>query len=315
MGRLIFVEGFPGAGKSTTAQFLARQLARHGRLARWVYESEVPNPFAPTAPHGGYQSWEQFADMRVARWQAFAAAAVDHDVTVVPESALLQLPVFIMLRRDVDPSIISALVRRLLEAAAPLRPTLVYLSKRDPEAAFRAIGERRGLAWLLHHAANNSGCAFMQARGLSGFAGVFAYWRAHAELCGAIVERVDVPKLVLESDDESWADLRRRICGFADVPFEDEPRVDAAELARMAGRYGDGKREVTIELIDGRLVLRGVFWFTSALLPIKPCVFDVESLPLRVSFDEDAAGRVHAFRCSGPRMSWVGPTGDFRRIA
>jgi thymidylate kinase len=30
MGRLIFIEGFPGAGKSTTAQFLARLLARRG---------------------------------------------------------------------------------------------------------------------------------------------------------------------------------------------------------------------------------------------------------------------------------------------
>jgi thymidylate kinase len=36
MGRLILVEGFPGAGKSTTAQFLARALARRGAAARWV---------------------------------------------------------------------------------------------------------------------------------------------------------------------------------------------------------------------------------------------------------------------------------------
>jgi thymidylate kinase len=58
VSRLIFVEGFPGAGKSTTAQFLARQLARSGGRVRWVYEGEVPNPLVPTAPAGGYQSWE-----------------------------------------------------------------------------------------------------------------------------------------------------------------------------------------------------------------------------------------------------------------
>jgi len=76
-----------------------------------------------------------------------------------------------MLRRNVDPSIIAALVSRLVEAAAPLRPTLVYLARRDPGGAFRAIGERRGLAWLLQHAASN-GYAFTQARGLSGLEGL-----------------------------------------------------------------------------------------------------------------------------------------------
>lgn len=315
MGRLIFVEGFPGAGKSTTAQFLARQLARHGRLARWVFEGEVPNPFVPAPPAGGYQSWEQFVDLRVARWRAFAAAAGDQDVTVIPESALLQLPVFTMLRRNVDPSLIAALVRGLVEAAAPLRPTLVYLARKDPGAAFRAIGERRGLSWLLHHMGNSDGYTFTRARGLSGFEGLLAYWRAHAELCGTIVERLDVAKLVLEVGPDGWAERRRRICDFVGAPFANEPVPDAVDLARMAGRYGDGKREVTIEMADGRLVLRGSLSHTNALLPVRRGVFDVESLPLRVSFEIDPAGHGRAFRCSGPRIAWGGPSGVFTRIA
>jgi hypothetical protein len=315
MGRLIFVEGFPGAGKSTTAQFLARQMARHGGLARWVYEAEVPNPFVPAAPGGGYRSWEQFADMRVARWQAFAAAARDHDVTVVPDSALLQLPVFTMLRGNADPVIITALVHRLVEAAAPLRPTLVYLARRDPDAAFRAIGERRGLSWLLYHAGNSDGYAFTRTRGLSGFEGLLAYWRAHAGVCGAIVERVDIAKLVLEIDDDGWAERRRRICDFVDVPVGDGPLPDPAELVRVAGRYGDGKHEVTIEMVDGRLVMRRALRPAHALLPVRPDIFDVESSPLRLSFDRDAGGHVSAFRCSGPRLAWGGPSGVFSRLA
>jgi hypothetical protein len=314
VSRLVFVEGFPGAGKSTTAQFLARRLARGGGRVRWIYEGEAPNPLVPSAPAGGYRSWEQFVDRRVARWRAFAAAAVDQDVTVIPESALLQLPVFTMLRRNLDPSLIVAFVERLVAAASPLRPMLVYLARRDPEAAFRTLGESRGLSWLLHHVANSAGYTFVQARGLAGLEGLLAYWRAHADLCGTIVDRIGLPKLALDVDGGDWAGRRRQICEFVGAPLEDEPAPEAAELAPMAGRYGDGRREVTVEMGEGRLVVRGLFWPTT-LLPVRRNVFDLESWPVRVSFDHDGAGHVRAFHCTGPGLAWSGPLGVFKRLA
>ncbi len=56
-------------------------------------------------------------------------------------------------------------------------------------------------------------------------------------------------------------------------------------------------------------------WLTNALLPVRHNVFDVESWPVRLSFDDDAAGCVHAFRCSGPALAWGGPSGVFKRVA
>jgi hypothetical protein len=315
VARLIFVEGFPGAGKSTTAQFLARLLARRGSAARWVYEEETPHPLVPPRPSRGYPSWETFTDARVARWRAFASAARDYEVTVIPESALLQTPVAAMLMRNADPVAIETLVRRLVESAAPLAPALVYLARRDPDAAFRGIGERRGMAWLLHHVQASAGFAFTRARRLTGLNGLLTYWRAHAELCEAIVDRLDLPKLVIDAGVDSVPERRRRICDFLDVPFDDEPPTDAAEIARMTGRYGDGRREATIEVMDGRLVLRGILWFTNALLPVTRNVFDIEAWPVRVVFEEDATGSVRAFRCSGPRLAWGSPSAVFARIA
>jgi hypothetical protein len=129
--------------------------------------------------------------------------------------------------------------------------------------------------------ASSAGYTFIQERGLSGLDGLLAYWRAHADLCGAIVDRLDVPKLVLDVDTDDWPERRRRICDFVDVPFGGETFPETAELARMAGSS----------------------------------VFDLESWPVRLSFDDDATGHVRAFHCSGPPLAWIGPSGVFERIA
>jgi hypothetical protein len=72
---------------------------------------------------------------------------------------------------------------------------------------------------------------------------------------------------------------------------------------------------VTIEMVDGRLLVRAGLWLTKPLLPVRRNVFDLESWPVRVSFDDDATGHVRAFHYSGPRLAWGGPSGVFERIA
>ena len=71
VGELIFVEGVPGSGKSTTAQFIARRLARSGRPARWFYEEQAPNP-VPEIDPAHYRNWDHFSELRAERWRALA---------------------------------------------------------------------------------------------------------------------------------------------------------------------------------------------------------------------------------------------------
>ena len=312
--RLIFVEGFPGAGKSTTAQFLARCLARCGGAARWVYEEEAEHPLVPPLPSGGHRTWAGFEEAYVARWRAFAMAAAEcDDVTVILESALLQRPVAAMLRHDAEPARVGALVRRLAETVAPLAPVVVYMAPTDAGAAFRAIAERRGLGWLLQHVQASAGYAFTRARGLSGLEGLLAYWRAHADVCASIVATLPVRTLVLEAEADGWPERRRRICEFTGVTFADEPAVSADDIARLCGRYGDGRREVTVGAEHGDLVLSGVLWPMNRLLPVARNVFDVEAWPVRVVFEDDTTGAVRALRVAESRLAGGAPGSVFLR--
>jgi hypothetical protein len=307
VGDLILVEGVPGTGKSTTAQFLARQLRHHGRAARWIYEEEAPNPFVP--PGDDFPTWDAFAEAHLERWQTFAREAASAPDAIIAESYLLQRPVFTMFRRDVDAAGVEALVRRFAEAVAPLRPRLIQLAHPDPAASWRAIAAKRGPTFTTAAIARAADWPFLQARGLSGLDGVLAYWRAHGALCDAIAARMPMEMLAVDVSTGEWSARRAQLCAFVGVPLSEPPRPGVADLARFTGRYTDGQREIVVGLDDGQLSLSGVLWATNPLLPVANGLFDVEAWPFQVSFDGDG------LTWQGPRLWWGGPAGRFQRIA
>lgn len=218
MSPLVFVEGGPGTGKSTTAQFIARQLTRHGRPARFISEEESPNPFVPETPAPDYRDWDELSRLHVERWQAFARDMTDARETVIVEGFLLERPIFTMLRRDADPAIIETLVNRFAVTVAPLDPTLIYLSHGDPARAWRAMATRRGAEYAARVVRRSEEWPWVQARGLAGLEGVLAYRRAHGALCDAMVSWLPMRTIVLDVEKGDWTERRRQICEALAVP-------------------------------------------------------------------------------------------------
>jgi hypothetical protein len=305
---LIFVDGVPGTGKSTTAQFIARQLTRHGRPARWIYEEEASTPFVPETPKPDYRDWDEFAQLHVERWSAFARDMADVRETVIVESFLLQRPIFTMLRRDADPSIIEMLVNRIAGTVASLDPTLIYLSHVDPAQAWRAIAVRRGAEFAAGAVRRSEEWPYVQTRGIASLDGMLAYWQAHGALCDKIVSWLPMHTTVIDVATGDWTERRALICERLGVPADDPPAPDPRLLARFTGTYRDGSREIVVALTDERLVLRGVLWPTNTLLPVTSDTFDVEAWPFQVRFDGDTLS------WHGPRLWWGGPSGVFRRV-
>ena len=82
MTRLVFVEGLPGSGKTSTAKNLARSLRRKGLEATWFHELHPEHPVIPRsvmkqATQGDY------AQRCLDRWEAFAASASPDRATIL----------------------------------------------------------------------------------------------------------------------------------------------------------------------------------------------------------------------------------------
>ena len=85
--RLIFVDGLPGAGKSTTAEYVTRELEQRGIPCRLLREREPDHPLnvgGEWHPSGRTTGARMFAEYTVgafveeslARWSAFATQAL-----------------------------------------------------------------------------------------------------------------------------------------------------------------------------------------------------------------------------------------------
>jgi len=258
---LVLVEGFPGSGKSTTAQWLASQWTRQGRRCRWFYEQVPDHPVSRPLGTGGDRSWDAWREDRLGHWRAFAADLVAAPLTIL-ESALLQHSVLSMLRRDVDADTIVDYVQHIADTIRGCSPRLIYLRVPDPEAAYRAILARRG-----------------------------AYWRAHHALLERAVPVLGLPTLVVDEGRGDWTVWRREIAAFLDLAPVPDPEPPATDLERRIGRYrvrvqwnGD-VRECSVALVGGRLVLDGLLWPDNPLLWKAGDVFDAESWPYEVVFE------------------------------
>jgi len=284
--RLVLVEGFPGAGKSTTAQWLALEHARQGIACRWIYEQQPDHPVSRPAPAGGWgPTWDDWSDERLGHWAAFVATA--GPLTIL-ESALLQHPLLAMLRRDVAREAVLIHVRRLAEAVRPLEPRLVYLRVADPEATYRALVTRRGQASFDAVLSGFEGLDFAVRTGLRGLDLLLAYWRLHHDVLEAAVNTLGLPTLVVDQGTGGWPEWRARIAAFLGLAPPAPPAPPAANLARYAGRYQVRWRgrdlECVVRLEAGHLVLDGLLWPGNRLLHKGGNVFRAEAWPYEVVF-------------------------------
>jgi hypothetical protein len=229
---VIFVDGLPGSGKSTTAELIAEELARRGIPGRLLREREVDHPlnvgddFHPSGSTTGARMFAtysvgSFVEESLARWNAFAAGARDSERVTVLDSYPFQNSVRVLLQMDVALDTLAAYQARVEEAVAELAPLLIYLDPGDAERSFREIAQQRGPAWTDYAIAVITGCPYASARSLRGMDGAVTLLGAYKQLLDEFVERFAFPKLALTGCHRRWPECHAKIRDFLGVHVPD----------------------------------------------------------------------------------------------
>jgi thymidylate kinase len=221
--RLVIVEGIMGAGKSWTGQWLARELGRHGIESRFIAEGRTregevhPLRVATTLAHPR-APWreltvQEYVDRSLAMWRAFVEDAQSSSRVTVCDGLLFHGNLTDAMLMGAAPSALADYVTQVARTARPLAPALVYLRQLDVAAALRRVSQQRGPTWVNYQVDWKLASPYAERRGLRGYDGLVELYRAYVPLCLDLLDRLDLPKLVLERDGD-WPQVRRAVRTF-----------------------------------------------------------------------------------------------------
>lgn len=325
--KLILVEGIPGTGKSTVAQWIHRQLCAADRSSYWWHEERDDHPLRLYFDPERHGAGEAYVDEAESLWRRFSQELGRQDQIAVLDAAFLQNHVRSMLIFDCDRSEILDLVRRIEVVISSFNPVLISLKASDLERNFSDVIAARGQRMMDLWIAAHDKYPWTQASASRGYSGFIAFWKEFSRISDSAFDELSILK---HCQDVSGSDRVTRDCeigkflGLSSVSKLAVPQP----LDRFVGQYvaqdSGGTPVVTLRVGDGCLlasvheptidVSDGPFgcFREVRLIPKGKCSFYVVAWPHVVQFTESDTGEVLSMHLSVTEKGWPIPKHSFR---
>ena len=298
--RLILIDGLPGSGKSTSAQFIALQCQQNALPARWFFELEHAHPIH------AFHTWsrkgpEEFIATTLRNWQRFATEKHDSDFINIFESTIFQSTLRLLLQSDLPREQIFDYALQVEKIIGVLQPVLIYLEQSDVATALRNICRKRKLIWEKYLTEVIEKSVYGKHRKLKGFEGLVHFFQEYQDLTLSLCERYQGRKRILRNAQQDWKRSYTEICDFLGLTYHPPSFMTTQYLKKFSGSYKDPSShlEVTIKLEQGRLVVHDLLWSNFPLLPKEHNWFYLQACTIELEFHEDEAGQIDMLTIQG----------------
>ncbi|HNB37308.1 MAG TPA: hypothetical protein PK414_13870 [Anaerolineales bacterium] len=225
--KLIVIDGLPGSGKSTTAQWLILQLQQQGIHAKWLQEDDTFHPL------WWYEYWdgtdyqppdfdniqiETFIETSLVKWKNFVTQVDASDQRTIAESVFFQNAVAMFLMGGAKPASLAEYAHEVQRITRELNPILIYFYQIDESIALQKICSLRGRDFedeLLHNMEN---FPYLRQRNLKGLDGVTVLWKETRKLTDKLFDEYTISKLAIENSLGNWPHYYRQIIDFLGLP-------------------------------------------------------------------------------------------------
>ena len=241
--RLIFIDGIPGSGKSTTAHRLHLHLQACRWDVTWFYEHDITHPIYRREEkkrfcEEGFLDVDRLQPQIVSRWQAFAAVGWESPATTIMDGAFFQLPLGFMMLMNVGEAALERHVRQVAAAVEPLAPVLIYFYQEDIRKSLAAVCElRRDASFAEQLIKFIASTLYGKSHRVQDLQGVADHYQDMRDKVLVLLDDLRMPKLTIESSAGDWQQYERQITEFLHLPQLATVYPLPEDTGRLAGRY------------------------------------------------------------------------------
>lgn len=327
--KLVLVEGIPGSGKSTTAQYISRCLEQNGIPSQWFCEENLKHPayafdslesMSVVLRDLSAGRFEKVIESALAQWKRFALHVQESDRVTVVDSCLFGYLSWSLFPNGADRNQILEYIQSVEETLESCNPMVVYFYQDDIESSLKRIIQRRGNETEQEFISNATECKYGKRNRLSGFAGLVSYWEEYRRITDEAYACLGFPKITIENSRGEWTRYYQQITDFLGVSPLNKLVLSDERLAAFTGRYQecltDNPILLDITIHDGGLLVSGhpLIWMTTPLLPISDLSFHVSSLPFTMQFVVQREGLVSGVELDGPDQFSGSVKSMFRKL-
>ena len=210
--RLILVEGFPGAGKSTTTKHIGETLQQSGAACRWFLEQDDPHPI----PCLDFEI-KGLTGKMIPLWTRFVEQAIHAPTVTIIESRLWQNTAFFMYMSECSLEEIIEFNRQVCRTLALLSPVLVYLDQQDVEAALGRLHSLRGEKWMQSALEMTTQYPWFRSRGRKDFAAWVDFFKEWQPVVKRLFADWPYSRLKIRNPHENWENAYHQLHAFLQI--------------------------------------------------------------------------------------------------
>ena len=282
--RLILLEGLPGLGKSTIAQFIALTLNGNSIKCKWYHENDKDNPFREIE-----DELTTSAEKAISLWKKFILDIKKTDFVHIIDSSFLQNIISTLIENDFDRDEIIKTAFELEEIISELNPLLIYFFYNNSNEYVNYLCKIRDDDWVKRHLKIDLETPFSLKRKLIGKNGWETLFSYTSDMYEDIINRFKIDVLKFETSQLDWHNYKSNILSYLKVDQSQEKNNKELFL-KYCGKYQGTKQyinlKVEIKLYDCDLIISGFEATDKRLIKITNETFALESLPYTFTFVE-----------------------------
>lgn len=291
---LIIVEGIPGTGKSTMAQFLNEQLKQNGVSTKWLHEG-IDDHFIWNDLEDYFEedgtilkaNFENYSKTLIKKFEEMKSRISKGDLVFILDGNLFAGYTNVYYKSDCDDQETLRYYRELESTLHDLNPLLIYLDTARVRAHTIETWENRAM-WGKKVVIESYGkIPHIKRGGYTGDDVLYEYINPLHDQDLEYYETTNIDKLLFNIDERKYKTYQMAILNHLELEYH-HPVNDRNDVKRYVGIYDNDrdKRNMFVKVIDNKLVCD---WgqMNMALNYVEPNVYNLRSYPIYLKFLEE----------------------------